>query len=132
MKAKKHLLCGFLLAITLIFSLSSFASPDSDKNEQAIKSIAQILSHVNHFPSAAEKKKLQEIADNSKSANIRVLANAMINMQHSVGSADKAKLKTILNDAHADDDAKELASILMHFNHQPSSADKKKLHHIMD
>lgn len=133
MKAKRHLFYGLLLTLTLIFSLSSFASASSDKDEHAVKTIAKILSHVNHFPSAAEKKTLQKIADDSQSsAHVRTIANTMIHMQHSVSSGDKAKLKKIANDGQADDDVRQIASILINFSHQPSRSDKKKLHDIMD
>ena len=132
MNIKKYLCCGLIACLALIFSASSIAN-GSEQDEKAVKAMALILSHVNHFPSAAEKKTLKNIAnDSNNSDQVKTIANAMYNMQHSVSSGDKSKLKAISGDSSVDDDIRDLAKILSHFNHKPSGSDVKKLKDIAD
>jgi len=133
MKATKLLICGLITFAVFTFSVSAIASPEASKGEHSVKAIAKILSHVNHFPSASEKKTLKKIAgDSSSPEHIRVIATAVSNMQHSVGSDDKSKLQAIAGDHGIDDDARTIASILINFSHKPSKADKKKLGEILE
>ncbi len=132
MKAIKFLLYGLTLA-AFTFSSTAMASPEAHGEEHAVKSIAKILSHLNHFPSAAEKKTLKKISsDDNNPQHIQVIATALINMQHSVSAGDKSKLKSIANDQDVGDDARTLASILINFNHKPSKADRQKLEEILE
>ena len=126
-----HTKLALLVAVFILaFGTSTlYASPEHD--ESAVKAMANILMHVNHFPSSAEKKTLKKIADDgSNSGHVRAIANAMMHMQHAVSSADRKALNNIADDSSADSDTRELASILSHFNHKPSRSDKEKLNDI--
>ena len=126
MKGKALLSALVFTVASTLFVMTAHASND------AIKTMAQILSHVNHFPSAAEKETLNGIAnDANNSAHIRAIATAMANMQHSVNSSDKAKLKDVLSDGAADQHTKDMATILINFSHTPSDEDVSKLHAMM-
>lgn len=103
----------------------------SDGHGGAVKTMATILSHLNHHPSGAEKEQLQMIVhDSHASAASHTLAQAMINLNHKVEGADKTKLQEVAHDSHATEDERTLANILLHLNHKPSSGDKEKLSHM--
>ena len=94
--------------------------------------MAKIMMHLNHFPSSSEKKVLQKIAESSNSMHEKTIATAMINLQHSASSADKRKLKAIMNDASASADVKALAEIVHNLSHKPSRGDKQRLQAMID
>lgn len=119
-------------AMLVVFSCGAFAVT-ANAADDAIKTMAKILSHINHFPSPAEKATLNGIAnDANSSAHVRAIATAMANMQHSVSTEDKAKLQEVVNDAAADQHTKDLATILINFSHTPSGDDTHKLHGMME
>ncbi len=95
--------------------------------QEAIKNMANILMHLNHYPSDAEKKQLRNMAANSDSEHVKILATAMVNMEHSATAADKRKLKQLMDDKSASEQEKTLASILYNLHHKPSRADKQAL-----
>ncbi len=98
----------------------------------AVKEMAGIVMHLDHFPSAAGKVKLKGIVDNKGSTEQeRVLATAISNLEHQVAAKDKDKLKQVMNDAAAPAEVKELAGIILNINHKASAADKTKLEQMM-
>lgn len=119
---------GVTLAILMMFT-SFAATAGAGHGSGAIKTMASILTGLNHHPSSSEKQKLQKIVnDNMASMHARTLAQAMINLDHKVISADKPKLQQIVDDAGASQQERDLANILLNLSHKPSSADKDKLH----
>jgi len=64
-------------------------------------------------------------------ANERVMARAMLNLQHRAMDDDKAGLKRIMDDSSAPANERELAAIIHHLDHRPSHADKQKLQGMM-
>lgn len=137
-----------LVLVTLIISLfaipqSLFAgeghkhgsSDHSSMNmdsDDAVKTMANIMMHLNHFPSSSDKKVLEKITKNSQSKHERTIAQTMMNLQHKASSSDKVKLKEIMNDASATDHEKALAQIVHDLSHQPSRNDKHKLQAMID
>ncbi len=98
----------------------------------AVKEMAGIVMHLDHFPSDAGKVKLKGIVDNKGSTEQeRVLATAISNLEHQVAAKDKDKLKQVMNDAAAPAEVKELAGIILNINHKASAADKTKLERMM-
>jgi hypothetical protein len=98
----------------------------------AVREMAGIMVHLEHYPSDAEKVKLKGIVDNKGStAQERVLATAISNLKHKAADADKDKLKKVMDDEAAPADVRELAGIVLNINHMPSAADKSKLEQMM-
>ncbi len=98
----------------------------------AVKEMAGIVMHLEHYPSDAGKVKLKGIVDNKGSTEQeRVLATAIVNLQHKAAAEDVDKLKKVMGDAAAPAEVKELAGILLNINHKPSAADKTKLEQMM-
>lgn len=124
------------LAFLGLFALSqaTFASGShsGDHHAKPEKTMAKILFHLNHFPGGDEKMKLTSIINESSSAHEKIIANAILNLQHSASSSDKKQLKTVINDSGASDNLKKLANVVFNLNHKPSSADKNLLAGIMD
>ncbi|MFV2055849.1 MAG: hypothetical protein ACC707_05240 [Thiohalomonadales bacterium] len=115
----------FAFVCLLTFSSMSLAG-DSD-----LKTMAQIMLKLNHYPSDAEKQTLKGIVSASSEAHHKTLASAMINLQHKANAADIPKLKSIVSDGKASQSEKDMANILLGLNHSPSDADKAKLKNIM-
>lgn len=115
------------LALISFLGISPMASADGDHG-QAVKTMAEIVSHLKHFPSADEKANLRKIADSSSSSpEEQALATALMNMQHSVSGPDRKRLQKIADNPSASKDAKALAHILLRLNHMPSNEDKEVL-----
>jgi hypothetical protein len=99
---------------------------------QAVRDMAGIMIHLEHYPSSDEKGKLKSIADNMASTEQeRVLARAIMNLQHKAADEDKDKLKKVMDDNSAPPEVRELAGIILNINHKPSAADKSKLEQMM-
>jgi len=136
-----------IVLITLVFSLfvipqsllageghkhgnsSNHSAMDSD---DSVKTMANIMMHLNHHPSSSDKKVLGKIAQNSQSKHERTIAQSMMNLQHKASSADKTKLKEIMNDTSATENVRALAQIVHDLSHQPSRNDKHKLQAMID
>lgn len=98
----------------------------------AVREMAGILVKLEHYPSAAEKSRLKELATSSTNTEQeKVVANAISNVSHTAADADIAKLKQVMGDATAPAEVRDLAEIILNFSHHPSAADKGKLQQIM-
>lgn len=96
-------------------------------DNESVKTMANIMMHLNHYPSDNEKNQLGNIAIESNSENIKIIATAMKNLEHSATSSDKQALQKVMNDKDAPENVKQLASIVYNLNHKPSSDDKAQL-----
>lgn len=123
---KKYLAATLLCLLTpLAFS---HAGDPAAKNSQSVSVLAQILSDLNHIPSAEQKAELQAIGDDaSNSQAVRTIASAIHDMQHSVAAEDREKLQAIADDTSATTQEKELADILLDVLHQPDESAQTKL-----
>lgn len=65
------------------------------------------------------------------SENERVVAKAMINLEHQVASGDVPLLKKVINDKAATKGERVIASIILNLDHRPSSQDKSQLKELM-
>lgn len=100
--------------------------------EDAISTMATIMLHLNHYPSASEKDTLRKIVNNeSATKNEHVLAQAMINLEHYAAPADKPKLEKIMEDKSASANERDLARIIYNIAHTPTAADKQTLQAMM-
>lgn len=120
----KIVLAMMLLVAAAIGSPKVFATPPA-------RVMAEILTHLDHAPSDAEKNQLRQLAnDPSLSEQKRVLATAIMNFQHKAAAEDKAKLNAIAKDSSATEEDRELAKIIVNMSHHPSAAEKAKLQKI--
>jgi len=119
-------LCFAAMAGLMLGAQSALAA------SQAVREMAGIIVHLEHYPSSDEKGKLKSIADNMAStAQERVLARAIMNLKHKAADEDKDKLKQVMNDAAAPAEVRDLAGIILNMSHMPSAADKSKLEQMM-
>lgn len=97
-------------------------------NEAAARTIAQVLTGLNHFPSDEDKAALRAVAgDDDVGRAFRAVARAVANIQHSVGDADREALNRIIDADRAAEEAKTLARIALGINHRASDAAKAQL-----
>ncbi len=94
----------------------------------ATSEMAQIILHLNHYPSDDEKQSLRTIAASDQAtAGERILAKALLNMEHKVGGADRERLRELARNQAAPAAERELADILLGLQHKPSAAAKERL-----
>ncbi len=114
-----------LLAAALACMLSPAALAD---DEAAARTIARVLTGLNHFPSDEDKAALRAVAeDDGVGRAFRAVARAVANIQHSVGDADRQALNRIVEADRAAEEAKALARIALGLNHRASDAAKAQL-----
>lgn len=126
---KTHSLYRYFTMIVLAL-LTSFAmaGSNSDKQHNAVTTMASILMNLNHYPNAKEKEKLQAIAGNSaNSAAIQNIAMAIHDMEHRVSAQHKDQLQAIINSGETSSVEKELAEITLGITHYPDSDAKARL-----
>lgn len=122
----KNLLCTVTMAGLLLGAQPALAA------SVAVREMAGIVAHLEHYPSEAEKMKLKGIVDNKSSTEQeRVLATAISNMKHRVADTDVGKLKKVMGDATAPVEVRDLAGIVLNISHMPNAADKSKLEQLM-
>ena len=121
---------GFVLLV-LLFGLTQIVVSQAIAGDENIKTMAQIMMNLNHYPSASEKETLREISLKSTDGYEKTMATAMINLEHAATAEDKKKLSKIIKDDAAPAEVKTLAKIIHDLNHKPSSDDKKKLKDLM-
>lgn len=98
----------------------------------AVREMAGIMLHLEHYPGDAEKARLNAIvADKGNSVQERTLAMAMLNLKHHAAAGDVDRLKQLSTDMSAPAEVRELARIVLNLNHMPSTADKGKLESMM-
>jgi hypothetical protein len=111
-----------LMAFVLIGLCSQAALADP---ASARKTIAGILSTMNHFPNDAQKAELTAITtDESSGRGNQLIAAAVIDIQHAPTAEGKAAMEQIIGNDAAPAEAKALAKVVMEFNHM-ASADAK-------
>ena len=122
-------LLGKSIAVIALCSISQLSLAD---DASAAKTIAGIVEHLNHFPSAAEKEVLMVISgDSANSAAVKSIAMAVHDMQHSASADAKAQLAVIAADQGVSDSIRSLAEIVSGINHMPSADAKAKLQAMM-
>ena len=120
------LLCLISIAGVMLAAQSALAASG------AVRDMAGIMAHLEHYPSSEEKGKLKSIADNMDSTEQeRVLARAIMNLKHKAAAEDKDKLKQVMEDSSAPAEVRELSGIILNISHMPSAADKSKLEQMM-
>ncbi len=120
------------MLILALFSSMIFLIDQPVMAESPMNTMADILMNLNHSPGDAEKKKLQQIINDSAThEEERVLASAILNMDHKVGADDKNKLRRIIDDTSAPANVRDMAKILLNLNHKPTPDDKNKLQQLM-
>lgn len=125
---------GALLFIGLLSPLAAEKNPSTVKtgNQSAIQQMAIIMHRLKHFPSPQSKETLQLIVTSSStSEREKVLATAILNLNHRALLDDKIKLKKIMEDKNASADERDLASIVYNLDHRPTKGDKKRLKEMM-
>lgn len=94
----------------------------------AVKNIAAILLHMEHYVESHEKKMLKQLVKNQKvSHSIRTIAEAIVNIQHKPLYEDIGKLQEVYQDDTSSVSEQELAYIVMNFRYKPTTKDKSTL-----
>jgi len=119
--------------ITILSALLFISAPMAASAHGALSEIATIIIHLNHYPTADDKKILTTIAaDPHATAGDRILAGALMRMQHRVEGADADALHTLAADDATPAAEKELATILLAIAHHPSAGDIARLKSIAE
>ncbi|MBI1195683.1 MAG: hypothetical protein GC138_07550 [Gammaproteobacteria bacterium] len=122
----KTLVVAPILLAGMMFGVTTYAA------SPAVKEMAGILSHLNHYPSDSEKRSLGNIVkDTNANRAERVIAEAMMQMRHHVNAADRERLEAISRDQGVDKDTRQLAGILASIVHHPSQGDVAALDDMM-
>ena len=94
----------------------------------ALKTIADIVASLNHFPSDTDKAALAEIEANANlPQGVRNMANTVANISHAASAEGKDQMAAIQANAQAPYFAKALAGIIACVNHVPSYEAKATL-----
>jgi len=110
--------------IAILSALLFMSAPMTASAQGALSKIATIIIHLQHYPTADEKKILAEITTDSQvTADDKIIAGALMRMQHRVEGADADALRKLANDNATPATEKEIATILLGIAHHPSSAD---------
>jgi hypothetical protein len=122
----KYLLILFSVAGLMLGAQSALAA------SAAVREMAGIMMHLEHYPGDAEKVKLKAIAaDKGNTEDERVIATAIMDIKHHVAPRDVDKLKKVIDDASAPAEVHSLASIVLNIAHRPTAADKEELSKMM-
>jgi hypothetical protein len=115
------------LALLLVAGVV-LATPLAARQSKAVQTMAGMLATINHFPDEAQKKTLTSLAaESTTTAEEKVLIQAMLGMQHTIGAADKPKVEALVKSPSAPAGLKTLAEILGRFQHMANAADKAAL-----
>ncbi|WP_018294519.1 hypothetical protein [Mariprofundus ferrooxydans] len=116
------------LFIALLSALLLISAPMTASAHGALSEMVTIIIHLNHYPTANDKKVLAEIAaDPQATAGDKVIAGALMRMRHRVEGADADALRKLASDDATPASEKKLATILLGIAHHPSSTDVAKL-----
>lgn len=129
-----HWLTGIFLLTALLSPLAAETSTSTETaaSQSPIQQMAVIMYRLKHFPSPQSKETLQQIvASSSATEKEKVLATAILNLNHRALMDDKIKLKKIMDDESASTDERDLASIVYNLDHRPTKGDKKHLKEMM-
>ncbi|HHI94509.1 MAG TPA: hypothetical protein ENK04_13520 [Gammaproteobacteria bacterium] len=119
-----------VVALGLLSSVAVFAGGDHEKS--ATYQMAEIMHRLKHYPSPAGKEILNKIVQAAGTTeNERVIAAAMLNLQHKAAGSDIPKLESVIADKKATAHERELAGIVMNLDHRPTKQDKAKLKAMM-
>ncbi len=111
-----------------VAALLFMVAPVAASAGSATSEIATIMINLNHYPSSAEKKMLAAIvADHDSTKGEKVIAGALMRMQHRVGDDDAASLMKLEADKSVPASERELATILRSIAHHPTRSDIEKL-----
>jgi hypothetical protein len=118
---------GSLLSILLV-SFAFMCGSQAMAADENVKTMAEIMLKLNHYPSDSEKETLRQISLSSTATDAeKTMANAMINLEHTATAEDKKKLSKIIKDDSVSQDERTLAKIIHDVEHKPSAKDKEKL-----
>jgi len=119
-----------IIALGLLSSVAVFAGDNHEKS--ATYQMAEIMHRLKHYPSPVGKEVLKKITQAAGTTeNERIIATAMLNLQHKVASSDIPKLEAVIADKKATAHERELAGIVLGLDHRPSKQDKAKLEAMM-
>lgn len=114
-----------LVAIVLMGLCSQLAMADP---VAARKTVAGILTGMNHFASDAQKAELMAIAGNEASGRgMQMIASAVHDIQHAATAEGKAAMEQVMAAEQAPAEVKALAKVVAEFNHMASDEAKAVL-----
>jgi len=119
--------------ISLLSTLMLIASPMVIAAESSVSEMATIIIHLNHYPTTEDKKVLTNIINGSHAtAGEKVIAAALMRMQHSVNDEDADKLRRLAADDSVAEAERELAEIILTIAHHPTKTDIKRLKAVVE
>ncbi|PIP01562.1 MAG: hypothetical protein COW18_02385 [Zetaproteobacteria bacterium CG12_big_fil_rev_8_21_14_0_65_54_13] len=113
-----------IILIAIMSALLLMSAPMAASAHGALSEMVTIIIHLNHYPTADDKKVLADIAaDPQATAGDKIIAGALMRMQHRVEGADAVALRKLAADDATPAAEKELATILLGITHHPSAGD---------
>ena len=96
--------------------------------EAPASTLAGILADMNHFPSDADRRKLDAIAGNSDvDDDLRAIARAIAGIEHTPTAEAQARLNGIVASDAASEAERTLAAAVLRFEHKASVEDQSAL-----
>lgn len=117
---------NLILTLFLATALTISFSPLALAEQNATQKMAQIVSQLNHWPSANDKDLLRDISEKGNKAE-KTIANALLMMNHQVSSEHKEKLTMIIEDLTVPENTRVLAKIVRNLKHQVSPKEREIL-----
>jgi oligoendopeptidase F len=119
-------LIGFTQILSLIIFLTFSFLPNAFAEQTSVQKMAQILAKLNHRPTDVDKETLREISKNGTEVE-KSIADALMNVDHTVRAADGEMLKKLSNDPLIPENTRELAEIMRNLKHYVSAGERETL-----
>ena len=99
----------------------------------AISTMASVLSELNHYPSATDKKALAGIIEDASSTADEIkLAQIISRIEHKANGFDKVILKKILEREETSQATRAIATAVVNLNHKLPSDDIQAMKALID
>ncbi len=95
--------------------------------DDPVKTMANIVMELKHFPDKHERHQLQDMLSHSDDLAVKTIATALLDMRHTVKEKDKAALEKIINTPDAPDRLRLLARVVHDIKHKPGREAKQQL-----
>lgn len=119
---------GFGLILAAGSASAAPGGADTMKADTPAGTLAGILADMNHYPSDADRRKLDAIAGSSDvDDDLRAIARAIAGIEHTPTAEAQARLNGIIASDAATEAEKTLAAAVLRFEHKASVEDQSAL-----
>lgn len=124
---------GWMLLFLFIAAIGAWAGEGrAEDRGGAVREMARIVLHMEHYPVDAEKARLRAMAEDAGRPRYeRVLAAAVANIRHTPAARDQYQLRRLVDDRAVPEPARELARAVLDFQHRPGEAAAARLRGIL-